>query len=89
MSVSKIFQNQIGTVKLSDLDDNFSELDVRASSLESRIESMEAQVVNLNDWTVVEDGGMLYFKFDGVTKMSLSSSGDLVVVGTITSNGTP
>jgi hypothetical protein len=86
MSVPKSFQNQVGTIQLSDLDDNFSNLDSRTSNLESKI-------VNLNTWTVVEEGNTLYFKFNNNIKMILTQSGDLLVDGNtiatkdITSNG--
>jgi hypothetical protein len=42
----------------------------------------------LGDWTVVNSGGTLYFKHNGVNKMSLDSSGNLTVVGDITAFGT-
>jgi hypothetical protein len=40
------------------------------------------------NWTVLESGGYLYFKYGGVNKMRLDSSGNLVCTGTITPNGT-
>ena len=42
----------------------------------------------LGDWTISETSGTLYFKHNGVNKMSLDSSGNLTVVGDITAFGT-
>ena len=42
----------------------------------------------LGDWTISETAGTLYFKHNGVNKMSLDSSGNLTVVGDITAFGT-
>jgi len=41
------------------------------------------------NWTVVESGGKLYFKYGGVDKMSIDSSGNIITVGNVTANGTP
>jgi hypothetical protein len=41
------------------------------------------------NWTVEEVGGNLLFKYGGVNKASLSSSGNLILAGTLTQNGTP
>ena len=41
------------------------------------------------NWSVVESGGKLYFKYGGVDKASLDSSGNFIVVGNVTANGTP
>lgn len=40
------------------------------------------------NWTVTESGGVLYFKYSGVNKASLDSSGNLTVVGNVTAYGT-
>jgi hypothetical protein len=40
------------------------------------------------NWTVSESGGTLYFKYSGVNKASLDSSGNLTVVGNVTAYGT-
>jgi hypothetical protein len=39
------------------------------------------------NWTVVESGGYIYFKYGGVNKMRLDSSGNLVVTGNVTAYG--
>ena len=39
------------------------------------------------NWTVLESGGYLYFKYGGVNKMRLDSSGNLIVVGNVTAYG--
>lgn len=38
-------------------------------------------------WTVVESGGLLYFKYGGVNKAKLDSSGNLTVAGNVTAYG--
>jgi hypothetical protein len=84
MSVPKTFQNQVGTIQLSDLDDNFANLDSRCVDLENKTDYLESKIVNLNQWTVEELNGVLYFKFNNITKMSLNSDGDLKLQGNIT-----
>ena len=44
--------------------------------------------VDTGPWTITESGGKLYFAYNGTNKMSLDSSGNLVVVGDITAFGT-
>jgi hypothetical protein len=44
--------------------------------------------LSTTNWTVVESGGYLYFKYGGVNKMRLDSSGNLVVPGNVTAYGT-
>lgn len=46
-----------------------------------------AQIAAVN-WTVVEVGGVLYFKYGGVNKASLDSAGNFTVVGDVTAYGT-
>jgi len=95
MSVAKQFQNQVGTIKLADLDTNFSQLDTRSTSLEDRATSLETRtteiegnVKNFNHWTFEEVSGVLYFKYDGVAKLKLDSAGNFTSVATVTSYGT-
>lgn len=40
------------------------------------------------NWTVTESGGVLYFKYGGVNKMKLDSSGNITVSGNVTAYGT-
>lgn len=47
-----------------------------------------ANLVTTN-WTVNESGGKLYFKYGGVNKMSLDSSGNIIALGNVTAYGTP
>lgn len=49
----------------------------------------KAQELNMLSWRVLESGGKLYFLYGGVGKMTLDSSGNLVVAGDITAFGTP
>jgi len=39
------------------------------------------------NWTVVESGGYIYFKYGGVNKMRLDSSGNMIVTGNVTAYG--
>ena len=39
------------------------------------------------NWTVVESGGFLYFRYGGVNKMRMDSSGNIVATGNITAFG--
>lgn len=48
-----------------------------------------AQTFNSLSWRILESGGKLYFLSGGVNKMSLDSSGNLIVAGNITAFGTP
>lgn len=48
-----------------------------------------AQTVTTTNWTVSESAGKLYFKYGGVNKASLDSSGNLIVTGNVTAYGTP
>ena len=40
-----------------------------------------------SNWTVTESGGYLYFKYGGVNKMRLDSSGNIVLTGNVTAYG--
>jgi phage gp45-like len=40
------------------------------------------------NWTVLESGGYLYFRYGGVNKLRLDSSGNAVVTGNVTAYGT-
>ena len=41
-----------------------------------------------SDWTVIQSGSTLIFKFAGTSKMKVDSSGNLTVVGNVTAFGT-
>lgn len=50
----------------------------------------QTTITNLNlgsKWTVVESGGVLFFKYEGVNKAKLDSSGNLTVTGNVTAYG--
>lgn len=49
-----------------------------------------ATATNLSNgsWTTYASGGYIYFRYGGVNKMRLDSSGNLVVVGNVTAYGT-
>jgi hypothetical protein len=44
--------------------------------------------ISATNWTVLESGGFLYFRYGGVNKMRLDSSGNLVATGNVTAYGT-
>lgn len=44
--------------------------------------------INTTNWTIQESGGVLFFKYGGVNKAKLDSSGNLTVTGNITAFGT-
>lgn len=43
--------------------------------------------LSTTNWTVLESGGYLYFRYGGVNKMRLDSSGNIVVTGNVTAYG--
>lgn len=47
-----------------------------------------AKGLSLDTWTITESGGSLYFAVSGVNKMKLDSSGNLDVVGNVSTNAT-
>ena len=49
--------------------------------------TIEITTVDWGAWTAVESGGVLYFKHSGTNKMKIDSSGNLTVVGNVTSYG--
>ena len=53
----------------------------------SALASSASQLTTSN-WTVLESGGILYFKYGGVNKAKLDSSGNLTVTGNVTAYGT-
>ena len=79
MSIPNSFKNRSWAIPLSDLDDNFTNLDTRVSALETGS--------GFDHWTFEEISGVLYFKYDGVSKFSLDSSGNMKVVAEIKSHG--
>jgi len=52
------------------------------------ITTANVTTVDLGNWTVTESAGTLYFATSGVNKMKLDASGNLTVIGDITTNGT-
>jgi hypothetical protein len=49
---------------------------------------VQATTVDLGNWTVTENSGVLYFATGGTNKMKLDASGNLTVVGDVTAFGT-
>lgn len=43
--------------------------------------------IQWGNWTIVESGGVLYFKYSGTSKAKLDSSGNLTVAGNVTAYG--
>ena len=50
--------------------------------------TLNATTVDLGNWTVTENAGVLHFATGGVNKMKLDATGNLTVVGDITAYGT-
>jgi hypothetical protein len=46
------------------------------------------RTITLSNWTIVETGGVLFFKTGGVSKAKLDATGNFTVVGNITAYGT-
>ena len=49
---------------------------------------LQVSTVKLNNWTITESGGVLYFATGGTNKMKLDASGNLTVSGDVTAFGT-
>lgn len=47
-----------------------------------------ATQLSTTNWTVLESGGVLFFRYGGVNKAKLDSSGNLTVTGNVTAYGT-
>jgi hypothetical protein len=47
------------------------------------------KIVNAGGWNVTPTGTKLYFNYNGTNVGSLDSSGNFIVLGTVTSTGTP
>lgn len=47
------------------------------------------KIVNTGGWSVTPTGTKLFFNYNGTDVASLDSSGNLIVLGTVTSTGTP
>jgi hypothetical protein len=51
--------------------------------------SVSASNLGFTNWSFAEVAGKLYFYYNGVAKMSINSSGNIIASGTITPSGTP
>ena len=58
----------------------------------TEVDTFLAGKTNVNSlttsWTIQETAGVIYFKYNGVNKAKLDSSGNLTVVGNVTAYGT-
>jgi hypothetical protein len=50
--------------------------------------SAGAGTISTTNWTVIESGGSLFFRYGGSNRMRLDSSGNLTLIGNITAFGT-
>jgi hypothetical protein len=50
--------------------------------------SAGAGTISTTNWTVIESGGSLFFRYGGSNRMRLDSAGNLTVIGNITAFGT-
>lgn len=87
--IPNTFADKSTDLQLSNLDSNFSYLatqldttNTNLSTLTTTVNNMSTQL-SLGSWTVIESSGSLFFKYNGVNKMKLDSSGNLSVVGDI------
>lgn len=66
--------------------------DVGLGSVDNTADStkavLSASKMSSTNWTVEEIAGVLYFKYGGVGKAKLDSSGNLTVTGNVTASGT-
>ena len=49
---------------------------------------LTTSIFSSGDWEVFESAGVLTFRHDGVNKMTLDSTGDLAIAGTLTQSAT-
>lgn len=58
-----------------------------ATNAGQAVSATSATNLTSTHWQVIETGGVLQFKYNGVTKMTLDSSGNLIAAGDITGFG--
>ena len=50
--------------------------------------TLNVPTVDLGDWTISESGGSLIFKYNGVTKFSMNTSGTMAVANDVETDAT-
>ena len=68
----------VSTIKIND----------EAVTAEKLAAGVAATNLGLSQWAVVEDAGVLYFKYAGANKFKIDSTGNLTVTGNVTAFGT-
>lgn len=91
---SGVSTNTPSTLVLRDASGNFAAGNISATSFTGNLSGNvsgnvtgSAGSLATSNWTVVESGGSLFFRNNGVNKMRLDSSGNLVVTGNLTGYG--
>lgn len=51
--------------------------------------STSAPSLSATNWTILESGGFLYFRYGGVNKARMDSNGNFIIAGTLTQNTVP
>lgn len=76
------------TVATGDSSTNVATTALVANKIAAITSVPSAVQIGTTNYTVLESGGYLYFRYGGVNKMRLDSSGNLVCTGNITAYGT-
>jgi hypothetical protein len=78
----------VPTVATGDASTNAASTQLVANKIAAITSVPSAVQIGTTNYTVLESGGYLYFRYGGVNKMRLDSSGNLVCTGNITAYGT-
>jgi hypothetical protein len=101
MAASEVTYSPTGTMTSTNVQDALDELHSDTNNL-GTISSQDSSSVNITggtvtgltsfgigaNWTAVQTGNDLIFKYNGVNKMKITSGGNLVVSGNVTAFGT-
>jgi hypothetical protein len=77
----------VPTVSTGDSSTNAASTALVANKIAAITSVPSAVQLGSTNWTVLESGGYLYFRYGGANKMRLDSSGNLVTTGNITAYG--
>lgn len=77
----------VPTVSTGDSSTNAASTALVANKIAAITSVPSAVQLGATNWTVLESGGYLYFRYGGTNKMRLDSSGNLVTTGNITAYG--
>lgn len=89
VSGSGSFSSDAVSITATVADDSHNHVISNVDGLQTALDGkVGTNKVTLSNWTVVESGGVLYFKSSGVNKAKLDASGNLTVTGNVTAYGT-